>query len=307
MGVWDTLKRVGAGVATGGGSELYRGAKWLSQEPASTTQQRDNLNNQGAMSSWFADQGQQGYQQMGAEAAAQRDAFRRLASGQDSLSAEQLRQGLQSTMSAQRSMAASASPANSPMAALHAAQNMGRLGAGMSGQAALAGIQERAAANKALSDMIMQGRQQDANIALGARQNAISGYGGIPKEQSNFDKAAPFLQMGADAAAAAAKTSDRNAKHDIEDGNGKANRAIEAIAPYVYRYKNPAHGTKRELGVMAQDLEAAGLGHAVRETDDGTKIVDIPSLATANTAMIAALGKRVAELEEKLATIGGGA
>jgi hypothetical protein len=300
-------RRIGEGFASGGLSEAYRATKGLVQEPESTRRQRENLNNQGGAASEFADYGQRNYGALTDEASRQRDAFRRLASGQDSLSSEQLRQGLSQNMAAQRSMAASASPANSPMASLHAAQNMGRLGAGMSGQAAIAGIQERAAANKALSDMIMGQRQQDANVAMGSRQNATQAYGGASQEKTKLEQYQPLIDMTKDGAAAAAKMSDRRAKTDITPGDREANRAIEALAPYVYRYKNPAHGPRRELGIMAQDLESAGLDHAVKETDDGTKIVDIPSLATANTAMIAALGRRVAELEAKLAAKGDGA
>lgn len=165
----------------------YKPWTWA-DESASSQQKRTDLNNQGGMASWFADQGQNNYGQMTAEAAQQRDAFRRLASGQDSLSAEQLRQGLQQNMNQQRSMAASASPSNAPMAALHAAQNMGRMGAGMSGQAALAGIQERQQAQNALSNMIMQQRQQDANVALGSRQNATGAFGGVTPDRSALEK-----------------------------------------------------------------------------------------------------------------------
>lgn len=174
---------------------------WV-KEDETATEKRDNLNQTGSAANAFADQGQLGYGQMSAEAAAQRDAFRRLASGQDSLSAEQLRQGLSQNMAAQRSMAASASPANAPMAALHAAQNMGRLGAGMSGQAALAGIQERNAAQKALADMILQQRQQDMNVALGSRQNAVGAYGGVTPDKSTFEK---LVNPGASFGAAALK------------------------------------------------------------------------------------------------------
>lgn len=165
----------------------YKPWTW-GDESQSAKQQRTDLNNQGGMASVFADQGQDNYNQMTAEASQARDQFRRLASGQDSLSSEQLRQGLAQNMAAQRSMAASASPANAPMAALHAAQNMGKLGAGMSGQAALAGIQERKAAQDALANMIMQQRGQDTQVALGSRQNATQAFGGVNPEKSAMEK-----------------------------------------------------------------------------------------------------------------------
>ena len=130
-------------------------------ESAGDAQRRQWLNETASAANSFADRGESGYGAMTLEAQAAREAMRRRAMGQDSLSREQLRQGLQQNMSAQRSMAASASPQNASMAALQAAQTMGRQGAGMSGQAATAGIQERAQAEQALAQMIMQQRQQD--------------------------------------------------------------------------------------------------------------------------------------------------
>lgn len=266
----------------------------LGDESESTKQKRDDLNNQGGMSSWFADQGQQGYQQMGAEASQARDYLRGIARGDNSVSAEQLRQGLSQNMAQQRSMAASASPANAPMAALHAAKNMGQMGAGMSGQAALAGLQERQAAQKQLNDSILQARQQDQQVALGSRQNAISGYGGVTPEGSWMDK---YAQPVTGALGAIAK-SDRRAKEDIEDGDDDANSAMKGLRAYTFKYKSRRDGEGKQVGVMAQDLERAGLKHAVADTPDG-KVVHGAKLATANTAMLSALERRVAKIEGK--------
>jgi hypothetical protein len=163
----------------------------IADESESAKEQRANLNNQGGMASEFADIGQQNYGQLTAEAAALREAMRRRASGQDSLSAEQLRQGLQQQVAQQRSMAAGAAPQNAAMASRNAMNNMARASAGMSGNAAMAGIQERAAAEKALADLMIQQRGQDVNVALGSRQNAISGFGGVKPEGSLLDKWGP--------------------------------------------------------------------------------------------------------------------
>lgn len=267
----------------------------LGDESASTVEKRANLNNQGAMSSWFADQGQGGYQQMGNEATAARDYLRRLGRGEESVAAEQLRQGNQQAMASQRAMAASASPSNGPMAALMAAQNMGRQQAGLAGQQALAGIQERQAANKALMDSILTQRQQDQQVALGARQNAISGYGGVTPEGSWMDKYANPITGGL---ASIAHLSDKRLKEDIEDGDDDANEAMRSLRSYTYSYKNKRHGEGKRLGIMAQDLERAGLKHAVIETPEG-KAVNGPALATSNTAMLSALERRVAKIEGK--------
>jgi len=158
---------------------------------------RNNLNAQGAAGANFAGVGEQGYGAMSAEAAAGRAQLGRYASGQESLSREQLRQGLQQNMAAQRSMAASASPQNAAMAARTAMNNNARSSAGMSGAAAMAGIAERQAANKTLADMILQQRQQDAQVALGSRGNAISGYGGVAPAGSWLDRWGGALTGGA--------------------------------------------------------------------------------------------------------------
>lgn len=201
MGFWDTVKRVGLGAATGGLSEVYRYGKdkigKLDDESASAQQQRADLNQQGQAAGAFAGLGEQGFQQLGAEAQQSRDFLRRLASGEESLSKEQLRQGLQQNVAAQRSMAASALPQNAAMAARTAANNMGRLGAGMSGQAAMAGIAERQAAQQALAQMIMQQRQQDLQAAINSRGNAINAFGGITPEKSWLDKWGGAIASGA--------------------------------------------------------------------------------------------------------------
>ncbi len=175
--------------------------KGWGDESQSSIDKRNNLNETASAANSFADQGQNNYGAMTAEAQGAREALRGLANGQNSLAAEQLRQGLQQNMNAQRSMAASASSSNSPMAALHAAQNMGRMGAGMSGEAAMAGIAERQAAQKALADMIMAQRQQDANVALGSRQNAIGGFVGTTPDKSTLEKWAGPIAGGLGAGA----------------------------------------------------------------------------------------------------------
>jgi hypothetical protein len=195
----------------------------------------------------------------------------------------------------QMSMAAGAAPQNQAAAARTAAINAMRIGSGQAGQAAVAGIQERAAANRGLSDLIMQQRQQELQATQGARGQAMAGYSpaqaGTP-EKSWLEKYGPALQGGANAIV----MSDRRLKTDIEDGEADARKATDGLRAFAFRYRDGKHGKGRQVGVMAQDLERAGLGHAVVDTDEG-KAVHGAKLATANTAMIAALGRRVAELE----------
>lgn len=286
------------------GKSIYNAYKGSSATDDANKARQDqaveNLNNQGGMSSWFADQGQNNFGATGAEAAQAREYLRRIASGQESLSGEQLRQGLQQNMSAQRSMAASASPQNGPMAALIAAQNMGRLGAGMSGQAAMAGIAERQGAANALNQAILGARGQDLQAALGSRQNAINAYGGAATPSSNPEekRLQQLTGLAQGLFQAGATMSDERIKKDVKDADSEANRAMDGLKAYMFRYKDKKYGEGKQLGIMAQDLERAGLKHAVIETPEG-KAVHGAKLATANTAMLSALERRVARIEGK--------
>lgn len=259
------------------------------------TDAKEKLGGEAGLASDFANRGQQGYSQLGAEAAARRQFLMDLASGKHSIAGEQLRQGAQQNIAGQRSMAAGARPQNAAMAARNAMNNAGRIGTALSGQQALAGLQERQMAEQALSNMILQQRGQDLQAALGSRGNAINAYGNIigqPKEASGLEKAADVAKN----IAALFAMSDKRLKTDIKDGDGEAKTALEKLHAYRFKYKDPKHGEGEQLGVMAQDLRRAGLGHAVIETDEGLA-VDGAKLATSNTAMLATLAKRVSELE----------
>lgn len=118
--------------------------------------------------------------------------FGQVARGAHSVSAEQLRQGLQQQLAAQQSMAAGARGGNQAMAALAAMGNMGRIGAGMAGQQALAGLQEREQAMRAQQQALMgqgqlygQARGQDLGASTAARQNALAGYGDIERQRGS--------------------------------------------------------------------------------------------------------------------------
>lgn len=266
-------------------------------ESKSTQEQRADLNNQGGMSSWFADTAQNKYGDLGAEGDAARQMLRDQATGKTSVSGEMLRQGLQQQLSQQQSMAASANPANAAMAARAAANNMGRASYGMSGQAAVAGMQEKMAAQQALAQAIAEQRRQELQAALQARQTAVGAYGGIKPEGTALEKWMPAIEAGAGAAGLAAK-SDVRAKEKIEDGDEKAKRVLRGLKAYSYDYKDTRDGKGRQFGPMAQDMEKAGLGHAVIDTPEG-KVVHGAKAALSGLALTAALAKRVEKLEGK--------
>jgi hypothetical protein len=257
---------------------------------------RARLEGIGVAANGFAGEGQDGYNAMGLEAAASRDFLRQQASGQHSISAEQLRQGLQQNMAGQRSMAAGASPGNAPMAARSAAMNMSRMGSGLAGQQAVAGMQERQNAQKQLADMIMNQRQQDMQVALGSRQNATSAYGTTlgAKEKTTLEQYQPLIQAGVGAAALAA--SDERLKKDIVDGDEDSKRILQGLKSYSYKYKDEKYGKGTQHGPMAQDMEKAGLGHAVIDTPSG-KMVHGAKAALSSLALAASLAKRVSKLE----------
>lgn len=123
------------------------------------------------------------YGRLGGALDAEAEYMRRIARGQESVSAEQLRQGLQQNLSAQQSMAASAAPQNAAMAGLQASRNAMSLGSGLAGQQAIAGIQERQAAQNALAQMLLRQREQEL-----AAVNAGYGTGGATSPPSWLDQ-----------------------------------------------------------------------------------------------------------------------
>lgn len=260
---------------------------------------KELLARQAQVAGAFASQSQRGYQQLGQRAGGALDYLQGQAQGQNSVSAEQLRQGLQQNIAAQQSMAAGASPQNAAMAARTAAIQAGRLGAGLAGQQAIAGLQERNQAQQQYAGLLQGLRGQDLQATLGSRGQAMGAYSpqqaGTP-EKSFVDKYGPTLLAAGQLAASA---SDERLKMGMHDGTADANKAMAKIKPESFEYRDPMmHGSGRRVGVMAQALERAGLGHAVIDTPGG-KAIHGGHLATANTAMVGALAKRLAKLEAK--------
>jgi hypothetical protein len=262
-------------------------------ESESAVDKRDAQNAQGNAASGFADTGQANYDVMTNEARGAREQLRDIASGKVSLSKEQLRQGLNRNAGAMQSMASSAAPGDTGAARMAMLQTA-RLGSALSGQQAMAGIAEREAATRALNEAITSARGQDMQVALGSRQNATNAYGGVKPEGSFIDKWGNAIVGGM----GAMMKSDRRAKTDIVEDEDDAQRAVEKLRSYRYRYKDKRDGEGEQLGVMAQELEKGPLKHAVIDTPGG-KVVHGAKLAGANTALIAGLARRVRDLEGK--------
>lgn len=262
---------------------------------AEEKQRKAQLQRQASEAGLFADESQQGVRALGGEASAERQALRDLAAGKNSVVTEQLRQANQQLIAGQNSIAAGAAPRDQAMSARTAAIQSGRIGSGMAGQAATAQLQEQQNARSALRDMIMQQREQDLRAALGSRQTAVQGYGGNAPpapEKSWMEKYGPAA-MGA----AGMIFSDERLKEDIEDGDKDADRALAGLRAVRFKYKDQRHGAGPRVGILAQDLERAGLKHAVIETPEG-KAIHGGHLAASNTAMLARLGARISKLEK---------
>lgn len=100
------------------------------------------------------------------------------------------------------------------------------------------------------------------------------------------------------------KISDEDLKENIDYSPKDIQSFMDRIKPAAYDYKDevkdsPMASKNRELGVMAQDLEKSELGkEAVTNTESG-KVVDYDNLEPKMLASIAALNKRLKELEDK--------
>lgn len=150
-------------------------------------QQRDGLLGQGSASANFAGQGERGFGALGQQLGGEADYLRRTARGENSVSAEQLRQALQRNVSGQQAMAASAAPRDAAMAGIVGSRNAMQAGSAMAGQQALAGIEERNAAQQALMRALLEQRQQEMQAALQGRQNATGAYQAATPGASLFD------------------------------------------------------------------------------------------------------------------------
>ena len=201
--------------------------------------------------------------------------------GENQFSQELLRQGLQRNVAGQQAMAASARPGEAAGARRYAMQQGSRLGGEMAGQGALASIAERQAAQQQLQDLLLRLREQDIGASLGVGQ--------FPTRGERVLGAAGGLT-------GAALMSDRAVKRDIKPGDDDADALLDGLRAYSYRYKDEKHGKGKQLGVMAQDLEAAGLPQAVVETPEG-KAVDAGKLSGALAAGLARMHARVKRLE----------
>lgn len=292
MGFWDTVKSVGGDVLNAGTLGIFSGDPGTDAENA----RKQQLYQQAQAAGQFAGAQQNQFRTLQGQQADTIARLKGLASGQNSVSAEQLRQAAAQNQAQQLSIAAGAGGTpNAAAAARTAAIQAGRIGAGLAGQQAIAGIQERNAAANALTNALGTYGGQALSAAQSARGQALQGYGaaeaGAP-EKSWIEKYGPAILGGASVA------SDRRLKRDVKEDDAKGARMLDGLKGYSYRYRDERHGEGEQFGPMAQDLERAGMKAAVIDTPAG-KMVHGARLATINTGMLAGLNKRVRELEKR--------
>jgi len=95
--------------------------------------------------------------------------------------------------------------------------------------------------------------------------------------------------------------SDENAKTDVKNGGYQVQGFLDALNAHSYQYKDPKDGVGRFVSPMAQELEKTAIGRsAVRQTEDGKKIVDYGRLGGIMLASQAFLNDRLNSIEKSL-------
>lgn len=217
---------------------------------------------------------------------------------------------------ANAAQAASSRGANAALAGRQMQRTNAEMGVAGAGQAAQAQMQDQQAAQGQLGALLGQQRSGDISVAGQNQQaqmqqqqiqlGALAQMLGVDQAQlqaqlqkaqikSTDNGSFGHLLTGAGALLAA---SDIDLKTNIENGDEKAEKILEGLQAYSFRYEDTKHGEGEQFGVMAQDLEAAGLGHTVIDTPHG-KMIDGAKVAAAALALVASLAKRVAELESR--------
>lgn len=250
------------------------------------------------------------------------------ARGQGLVSGLQADQGAQQAVAAQQALAASAPPGSGAMAQRLMMQNAGDVMSGLTGQRALAGAQEsqmaagqlggvlqgargldqgdaamrnQRATEQAGLEMARRGQQLQALGQQGSFNTGLSGLQlqrdlGVAGMPTGWDR---FMNLGATAGGAAMMMSDRNVKTDVADARGEADDFLRVLRAKSWRYKDPAHGEGKHVGVMAQDLERSKAGRrAVVETPAG-KAVNYSALAPVFAAALGRLEERLSHVERR--------
>lgn len=146
-----------------------------------------------------------------------------------------------------------------------------------------------AGAGQTANSQVAQGgmnyaNQAGANMVGIGNAEAANHIGRANRMNQWMDRSEDMMMKGA-----GMMFSDARLKTDIEEVDPKDLRELKAaIKPYLFRYKNDAHGEGEWLGIMAQDIEKTKLGQRVIVTDEtGYKRVNAPKLLSMLIASLA--------------------
>lgn len=236
----------------------------------------------------------------------------------------------QRAVSQQQAMLASGR-GNPAAAARAAAQQAGAAQGSIAGNAAMGRAQEMLGAQSALGGALNAYRGQEQQLALanqnaamnqrqlnqqgiqnmlaqslqqaGMQQQGTMGYEGQRGQRYGAQMGTPTVNeqiLGAGTGVASMMMmSDERLKENIEDGDKAATDFVRSLNAHTYDYKDEKHGTGKQLGIMAQDLERTKFGkQAVIETAEG-KSVHGAKLAGALAAALVAVEKRLSKVEGK--------
>lgn len=239
------------------------------------------------------------------------------ARGEQSYSAEQLRQNAGRMQSMQQSMAAGARPSQSAMANRMAMQGASRIGTDMIGQQALAGIAERNAAAQSLGGVLQGARGQDIDAYLGAQglglQNAAGQQAGqLGREQiranrydtamgSPSNKEALIGALTGVGAGLGKVLSDDKSKVGIQPAGRDVDKLMAALPePSKYNYRGGPQPVPypQEVGMVAQEVEKVAPG-AVSNTPAG-KALDGGKMAVMALAGASRANKKLDALANML-------
>lgn len=219
--------------------------------------------------------------------------FRDRAQGRNLVSSEMLRQGLMQNRAAMQSAAAGARPGNSAMAARTAMMQGARMGAGLSGQQALAGAQEAAAAAGQLGNIQMGQMQTHGKMSLGQsgmQSGALLGLEGQKTSRYAADMGvpSPYATMAQGAAAAGAAMSDVNAKTSITpvDSVVRVKDPVERLGQGGHEYSAPVQftGGSNDAAQIASNVRAS---HKAQEIKPVAKKGDEAPLGTEGNPLTA--------------------
>lgn len=138
-------------------------------------------------------------------------------------------------------------------------------------------------------------------------QNQINLYNQAQESQRAENAAYANAALGAfgNLFSAILSRSDRRTKKDIKPSGNAIDMVLEKVSPVQFEYKEeykklPGGGEGKRIGVLAQDLEDAGLDYAViMEPGTGMKMVDFGSLVPLLLAAQSRLNEKIDKKKDK--------